>query len=110
MNAAEPIAPTITEPLTWEQIGARYPDQWVGLVEICRIHPNGVDIRSARVISHGQTRQQSLIQARPWRARRLTIGHVFTGPDDDTPLPRFYVEYEDRNSIQSSAEPHPRRG
>ena len=32
--AAEQIAPMITEPLTWDQICERYPDQWVCVVEI----------------------------------------------------------------------------
>ena len=45
MDAAEQLAPTITEPFTWAEICDRYPDQHVCLAEIdraCEQHPPGV--------------------------------------------------------------------
>jgi hypothetical protein len=79
MNAAEQIAPTITEPLTWPQICERYPDEWVCLVDIDRAHPGGFDFGTARVVGHGKTRSAPFIQARPWQDHYKVIGHYFTG-------------------------------
>lgn len=79
MSAVEQSAPTITEPLTWAEICERYPDQWVCLVEMDRIHPNGFAFRSARIIGHGASAGEAFDQARPWRPRYESIGHYFTG-------------------------------
>ena len=53
MNAAEQIAVLETEPLPWGEICARYPDQYVCLVDI--VHPplRSPEIISARVVGHG---------------------------------------------------------
>lgn len=75
--AADPI---VTDPLTWPEICARYPDQWVALVEIDWVNENDLDFRSARVAGHGKTGREPLDQARPLRARYDEIGHFFTGP------------------------------
>jgi hypothetical protein len=80
---ATPVAttePAISDPLTWQQICARYPDQWVALVDIDWVTENDLDFRSARVACHGATRREPLDQARPLRARYDEIGHFFTGP------------------------------
>jgi len=79
MSAAETIAPTISETLSWAEICRLYPDEWVCIVEIERETPNGIEIRSARVIGHGKTRKEPFDQARPWRAQYELIGHFFTG-------------------------------
>src|SRR3954463_1774781 len=78
MHATKPIAPTISEPLTWAAICERYPDQWVCLVEIDRIHPRGFEFRTARVIGHGHTRRAPLEQARAWWDRYPSIGFYST--------------------------------
>jgi hypothetical protein len=94
MVAAEKIeegTPTISEPLTWEQICERYKEEWVCLVEIDRIHPNNFHFRTARVVGHGKTRREPLVQARPWSEHYTEIGHYFTGPVVG-PLPRFSYE------------------
>ena len=59
MSAAEVLAPEISEPLTWVEICRRYPDEWVCLVEMDRVHPFGFEFRSARVVGHGKTRRGS---------------------------------------------------
>ena len=74
------IAPIITEPLAWEQICQRYPDEWVCLVEIEWVHRSNFEFRTARVVGHGKTRAEPLVQARPWRERYKTIGHFHTAP------------------------------
>jgi hypothetical protein len=73
------MEPAISNPLSWSEICARYPDEWVALVEIDWVNENDVDFRSARVVGHAQTRQESLDQTRPHRARYGEIGHFFTG-------------------------------
>lgn len=54
MEAAKELAPN-TEPLSWADICARYPDQYVCLVDI--VHPplRSPEILSARVVGHGAT-------------------------------------------------------
>lgn len=84
------VDPVVTDPLTWAEICARYPDQWVALVEIDWVNENDLDFRSARVIGHGKARRQPLDQARPLRARYDEIGHFFTGPIR-APLRSFLV-------------------
>jgi len=69
VNAAEKIALAITDPLTWAEICERHPDQQVCLVEIDRIHPRGLDFRTARVVGHGKTRREPFEQSRAWRDR-----------------------------------------
>jgi len=57
--------PALSAPLTWSEICARYPDEWVALVEIDWVNENDLDFRSARVAGHGKTRREPLDQARP---------------------------------------------
>jgi hypothetical protein len=79
MRIAQP-APVISEPLTWEQICERYPDEWVCLVEIHWLHRSDFEFRTARVIGHGKSRAEPLVQALPWREQYRTIGHFHTAP------------------------------
>jgi hypothetical protein len=72
------IEPVLSELLSWREICARYPDEWVALVEIDWIDDD--EFRSARVAGHGKTRREPLDQARPLWARPDEIGHFFTGP------------------------------
>lgn len=72
--------PAISEPFSWSEICARYPDQWVALIEIDWVNENDLDFRSARVAGNGKTRREPLDQARPLRERYHEIGHFFTGP------------------------------
>lgn len=74
------MEPVVSDPLTWPEICARYPDEWVALVEIDWVNENDLDFHSARVAGHGKTRGEPLDQARPLRARYDEIGHFFTGP------------------------------
>jgi hypothetical protein len=73
-------APIVSDPLTWREICARHPDEWVALVEIDWLNENDLDFRTARVAGHGKTRKEPLDQARPLRASYDEIGHFFTGP------------------------------
>lgn len=78
MTIAQP-APTISEPLTWEQICKRYPDQWVCLVEFERIDPGRFAFRTARVVSHDPHRRTAVERSRPWWRGYEEVGQHFTG-------------------------------
>jgi hypothetical protein len=76
----EPVGPPfITEPLTWEQICDRYPNEWVCLVEIDKINDTDFDFRTARVVGHGKTRRAPLAQAQPFKDQYRSMAHYFTG-------------------------------
>lgn len=80
MSSSELLAPPeISEPLTWAEICARYPDQWVCLAEMDCVHPFGFEFRTARVIGEGKTRSASFEQGMRWRAQYPVIGNYFTG-------------------------------
>jgi hypothetical protein len=72
-------APFISEPPTWEQICARYPGEWVCLVEVDKINDTDFDFRTARVVGHGKTRRAPLEQARPVHEQYRSMAHYFTG-------------------------------
>lgn len=81
--------PFISEPLTWEQICDRYPDEWVCLVEIDRPVEHNFAFRTARVVGHGKHPRDPFVQARPFNQRYESMGHYFTGRIR-TPLPRLF--------------------
>jgi hypothetical protein len=81
-EAPEPVGPPfISEPLTWEQICDRYPNEWVCLVEIDKINDRDFDFRTARVVGHGKTRKASYDQAAPFNEQYRSMGHYFTRRD-----------------------------
>jgi hypothetical protein len=91
----------ISEPLTWGQIRVRHPDEWVCLVESDFTHPNGLELRTARVIGHGKTRRASLDQAATWFARYDDIGLFYTGHITETPLrPVVIIDDETRDAFR----------
>jgi len=71
--------PFISDPLTWQQICERYPDEWVCLVEIDRPEDNNFAFRSARVVGHGKHPRDPFVQARPFNEEYESMGHYFTG-------------------------------
>ena len=79
MSAAEVLVPEISEPLTWTEICARHPDEWVCLAEIDTTRPNDLEFRTARVIGHGKTQAESLDQAMTSVPQYDEIGHFYTG-------------------------------
>ena len=93
MTDVELAAANLSEPLTWAQICERYPDQWVVLVEVDWVEKDEdnltFEFHSARVATHGPTRREPLMQARPLRARYPEMAHRFTGPVR-TPLYGFF--------------------
>lgn len=101
MSAAKVLAAEISEPLTWAEICTRYPDEWVCIVEMDYIHPNGLAFRTARVIGHGRTRHAPVEQAMAWRARYELIGHFYTGHiAARPPRPSVILDDETRDAIR----------
>ena len=102
MSAAEVLAPAISEPLSWAEICARYPDEWVCLVEMARVDPNGFEFRTARVIGHGKTRRAPVEQAMVWRDHYALIDHYFTGRVlVRPPRPSLVLDEEIRDIIRT---------
>jgi hypothetical protein len=101
MSAAEAFVAEISEPLSWVEICARHPDEWVCIVEMDYIHPNGLDFRTARIIGHGKTRRAPFDQAMAWRTRYDLIGHFYTGSIVEKPLrPVVIIDDETRNAFR----------
>lgn len=46
------------ERLTWKQIQERYPDQWVGMLDVKYINDDGVSIESAVVVYTDKTKDE----------------------------------------------------
>jgi hypothetical protein len=82
---------SISEPLTWEEICARHPEEWVVLVEVDWVNETDFEFRSARVAGHGKRRKDPLDQARPFRDRYPSMGHFFTGPIRAPLLPMLFA-------------------
>lgn len=73
-------APTLSEErLTWEQICARYPMQWVVLVGTEWVDKWHAWVRSAIVAGHGD-QAEAWDQAEPYRARYPEIVQTHTRP------------------------------
>jgi len=102
MIAAIERAAEISEPMTWAEICARYPDQRVCLVEIAREHPHGFAFRTARVVGYGKSPREALDRARPWRDRYAQIGHYSTGriTPPSPHLPRLVMTDEIRELLR----------
>jgi len=101
MSAAEAFAAEISEPRTWAEICAHYPDEWVCIAEVDYIHPDGLEFRTARVIGRGKTRRASVEQAKAWWGRYELIGHLYTGVIKDRPLrPVVIIDEETRDAFR----------
>ena len=78
MDAAEQISSLETEPLPWAEICARYPEQFVCLVDVVPVERWSPAISSGRVTGHGPTRRDaSAIVRSDLRITRWTV--VYTG-------------------------------
>ena len=69
----------IGEVLTRDEIYARYPEQWILVVET-HGPPNDYRFRTARVVAHGPHRKEVLTQASHFLVRYGGVGSFYTGP------------------------------
>ena len=96
----------ITRRMTWDEIRARYPDQWVVMVD--HAWPGDrTAISTARVLSCGAERADALRRARPSLESYECYGCRFTGERPRTPgrhLPRHLDDAENLTA-RTSMEP-----
>ena len=79
MNAAEQLVPVATEPLSWAEICAQYPDQFVCLVDIEKVELQSPEIKTARVVGHGPTHDAAFEPIRGLDVRYPRFAIRFTG-------------------------------
>lgn len=103
MDAAEHIASLETEPLPWAEICARYPEQYVCLVEIVRPLPRSPEIIKARVVGHGATHDAAFDPIRDLGERFPRFSVRYTGLCTE-PLIRPYLVI-DEETLEILAEP-----
>jgi hypothetical protein len=70
---------TPSERLTWPQIRASYPDQWVVLVEHDWQEHDPTRYTSARVLACGSSRSEAIARARPALDTYRCYGCRYTG-------------------------------
>jgi hypothetical protein len=92
MDAAKELLPLDTGSLTWAEICARYPDQFVCLIDVVPVERWSPAIASARVAGHGLTRRDaSAIVRADLRLTTWTV--VYTGvPKTALRRPPVYSE------------------
>jgi hypothetical protein len=102
MDAAEQLVPVETEPLTWAEICARYPDRYVCLVDIVHPRRGDPDIVSARVVGYGTTDDAAFEPIRDLETQYPRFAVRFTGKCT-IPLirPSFVFDDEDLELLQS---------
>jgi hypothetical protein len=100
--AAEQLAPEETQPLPWAEICARYPDQFVCLVEIKRDELGSPAIKTARVVGHGPTRSAAFEPIRDLNERYPRFTVRFTGICTEPLLrPSLVIDDEDLEILRS---------
>jgi hypothetical protein len=99
MHAAAPLAPALSERLTWAQICERYPDQHVYVANAERDDPFALEFRHAMVVACGATRQQAVDQACVRWDGGSVIEHRFTGrPTSQLRRPTVFL-VEDHDAL-----------
>ena len=78
--SAEPIISTDPDRLSWVEICARYPNEWVVLVDFDWIDDDDDEFRTAIVLHHGTGRDTTIRDAAPCKRRGyLDFAHYYTG-------------------------------
>ena len=103
MDAAEQIASLEIEPLRWAEICARYPDQYVCLVDIVRAAPRSPEIITARVVGNGATHDDAFDPIRDLGERYPRFAVRYTGASTE-PLIRPSLVIDDE-TLEILAEP-----
>ncbi len=102
MDAAERLAPDETETLQWAEICARYPDQYVCLVDMETAAPRSPVITSARVVGNGPTRRAAFDPIRSLGGTHPLLSVRFTGISTRPLLrPMIILDDETRDAIRS---------
>lgn len=73
------VASTPSATMTWGEICSAFPNQWVGLVNVVKNSEMPHDVRTARVVSFGESPADVLRELRPFRTQDAHARHLFTG-------------------------------
>ena len=68
----------VSEPMTWNEICERFPDQWIALVALDWSDDRDQPYCTALVAGHG-SRHEALAQAKPLHKLFSRMGPFFTG-------------------------------
>lgn len=79
MDAAERLVPDETAPLLWAEICARYPDQFVCLVDVVNPPLRSPEIITARVVGHGASHDAAFEPIRDLGDRYPRFAVRYTG-------------------------------
>ncbi len=102
MSTAAQLAPVETEPLAWDEICRRYPDQYVCLIDIVSPPLRSPDIISARVAGHGATHGEAFAPIRDLATQYPLFAVRFTGESTIPYIrPVFIFDDEDLELLQS---------
>jgi hypothetical protein len=77
-----------SERLTWSEIRARYPDEWVVFVDADWMNETDFEFGSATVIAHHKRRKDASPDVKAARALDREVGCFWTG-ELRGPIPRF---------------------
>ena len=82
MSAAPKVEPHVSELLTWDEIKARYPDQWVFLVDYQLAEPDDADCceyTGMRVAGYGSSEDEATARASYVQGLYAGTGCRYTG-------------------------------
>src|SRR5438270_13026461 len=74
---------TISEPMSWPEIRACYPEQWVLLVDIDWLPRSNV-FRTARVADHGPHLDDQIVRSSAFQVPNHKVGRFHTEPVRDS--------------------------
>ena len=89
MNEATSLAPATTR-LTWSEICAQFPDEWVVLVDADWVDDHNFEFGTALVFSHRKRRHEANVDLGGACRVYENVGCFFTGRIRG-PIPRFGV-------------------
>lgn len=79
MEPATTLPAQALERLTWDEIGSRYPDEWVMMVDVDWVNEDDPDFRTAIVVGHGKTRREVSLSTREAMRAFSDGACMFTG-------------------------------
>lgn len=79
-----------TERLTWDEIRARYPDEWVALVDVDVIDDASFIFRTAVVLVHGANGRELIRRAELLLPEVSSCAYLYTGVH---PIVRQWAKY-----------------
>lgn len=88
MGEPQKATTPLPERLTWAEICARYPDEWVVLIDTKWLDQDSFEFETAIVCGHAKGHDEVLRATRPAREHIMTSGIYFTGRA--RPLPRSF--------------------